>query len=188
MRVSSNMFISGRYYHIYNHASQNNLLFRDEADYHECIRLMDKYIVKDYISSVAICLMPNHYHFLFRQNSELPIYILLNKLWWAYSRYYNQKYMGKGSIFASKMQHIVVDKENYLCQLVGYIHLNPVKAGLALSPENWRWSNYSEFIGKRKLICTDTELLQNMIPFLSNYAEIIDNLLEDTELSRYMFD
>ena len=29
----------------------------------------------------------------------------------------------------------------------GYIHLNPVRAGLVSRPEDWRWSSYSEYAG-----------------------------------------
>jgi len=30
---------------------------------------------------------------------------------------------------------------------VEYIHMNPVKAGLVLKPEDWRWSSFNEYAG-----------------------------------------
>ena len=30
---------------------------------------------------------------------------------------------------------------------VEYIHLNPVRAGLAVHPQDWRWSSFLEYAG-----------------------------------------
>jgi putative transposase len=37
----------------------------------------------------------------------------------------------------------------YYTWLVYYIHLNPVKAGLCTSFEQWKWSSYSALVGER---------------------------------------
>jgi len=41
----------------------------------------------------------------------------------------------------------VVDKENYLLELSRYIHLNPVRARMVKTPEEYLWSSYREYAG-----------------------------------------
>ena len=43
-----------------------------------------------------------------------------------------------------------MEGESYLDRLTRYIHLNPVRAGLASHPGDYRWSSYREYIGLRK--------------------------------------
>lgn len=87
------------------------------------------------------CLMPNHYHILIR--TPLPNLSEgmrhLNSL---YTKYYNQKYKKDGALFRGRYKAILVDAENYLLRVSRYIHLNPVKAGLAKHPCQYRWSSY----------------------------------------------
>jgi len=45
-----------------------------------------------------------------------------------------------------------VDKDNYLLELVRYIHLNPIRAGRVVKPEQYRWSSYKEYLGCQKLV------------------------------------
>jgi putative transposase len=40
----------------------------------------------------------------------------------------------------------VVDKDNYLAQVVRYIHLNPVEAGLVREPESYAWSSHRFYL------------------------------------------
>jgi REP element-mobilizing transposase RayT len=126
MRLKSDSFYPGSYYHLYNHAAQNTLLYRDDEDYEKCLSLVKLHLSSSDFSVVSFCLMPNHYHFLIRQNSECPVFYPMNRIWFSYSKYYNKRYQGMGSIFAGRLQHILIDKEIYLHRLIVYIHLNPV--------------------------------------------------------------
>jgi hypothetical protein len=54
-----------------------------------------------------------------------------------------------GTLFEGRFRHAVVDREEYLSCLCRYIHLNPVKDGLVSRPEDWLYSNYLEWIGRR---------------------------------------
>ncbi|PKN72006.1 MAG: hypothetical protein CVU50_08950 [Candidatus Cloacimonetes bacterium HGW-Cloacimonetes-3] len=188
MRVKAVEFISACYYHIYNHASQSLLLFRDAEDYRKCLSLMTKYLDSTSFSMVAFCLMPNHYHFLIRQNGEYPIYQSMSKIWFSYSMYYNGKYGGKGSIFAGKTQHKHVDKDIYLLRLSAYIHQNPVSAGFVKSPEDWEWSNYQEWIGLRHTQLCDESICRAYFKDASSYREIMEKITALKHIEKYLLD
>jgi putative transposase len=188
MRIKSNEFENGRYYHIYNHAIANNLLFQDDEDYITCMNLITKYYNSDYNAILAFCLMPNHYHFLMQQKSDIPLFTFFNKVWYYYSLYYNKKHGTKGTIFSSKLQHIRIDHDVYLGYLCAYIHLNPVKAGLVESPSGWVWSNYLEFIEKRNIFPMDHTQRDMLFATSDIYQEIIKNLTLDKLDSKLLID
>src|SRR5262245_66268988 len=94
--------------------------------------------------------MSNHYHFVLRQNGEAKINNLMQAVFYNYSSSFNQIHNHLGTLFEGPFRAILIDKNNYLLHLCRYIHRNPLEAGIVVKPEQWHYSNYAEFIGKRK--------------------------------------
>jgi putative transposase len=150
MRCSKECFQKDAYFHIYNHSLDGLDLFRSDDDYILC---QNKFIQKLEIypaSVLAYCFMPNHFHFFIRQDSDKPIYRLFNDVFSGYVQIYNNKYKRKGRLFVDQLQHKIVDSNNYAIELCQYIHYNPKKAGIVTDIAGWEYSNYLEWIGKRK--------------------------------------
>jgi len=173
MRVKQVQFSQGSFYHLYNHAAKGELLFKDPKDYDTCINLLTKYINKDYFELGAYCLMPNHYHLLIRQLTSAQVTQPLFQIWQRYSRYYNKKYDQFGSIFCEKLQHVWINSENYLLTLCAYIHLNPVKAKLIVSPELWQYSDYLDWMGLRTSGLFNPALRNTYYHNNTDYQELI---------------
>ncbi|HEX7847567.1 MAG TPA: hypothetical protein VF476_17325 [Chitinophagaceae bacterium] len=52
---------------------------------------------------------------------------------------------------------------DYLLSCFSYIHLNPVKANLVSKPEDWPYSSYSDYIGKRNgSLCNIRETIERL--------------------------
>jgi len=64
-----------------------------------------------------------------------------------YSRQTNRKLGRRGHPFERRYKAILVDSNNYLLALIRYIHLNPVRAGLADDPRDYRWSSHGAYLG-----------------------------------------
>lgn len=178
MRLKSEEFVKGQYYHIYNHAVSNNLLFYDEEDYQMCLLRLSRYYDNEDYSILAYCLMPNHYHFLLYQKTDNSFSSSISRLWYSFSCYYNKKYSRRGTIFAGKQQHIGIRNEDYLKYLCVYIHLNPVKAKLVDSPEAWEWSDYRDWLGVRDGMFIDRELISHFFQTPADYQECINSLID----------
>jgi hypothetical protein len=65
----------------------------------------------------------------------------------AYSLRMNRRFGWDGAIFRDRYTNVVVDGDNYLKQLLAYIHLNPVRAGMCHGPEAHPWSSYRAHVG-----------------------------------------
>jgi REP element-mobilizing transposase RayT len=63
-------YLPGHYYHIYNRGASRTSIFFEPDNYIFVIRKMKKYSRELDLTFIAYCLIPNHYHFLIRQNSE----------------------------------------------------------------------------------------------------------------------
>jgi len=123
--------------------------------------------------------MPNHYHFLIKQDSDKPLFQLFNNIFSGYVQYYNRKYLRKGRLFQSPLQHIPINHDQYLIGLCIYIHYNPVKAGLVSRPEEWIYSNYLDWIDKRKSILFSKEIKEYYDISTKDYIRMMDSYNQD---------
>ena len=80
------------FYHIFNRGCSKEKIFRSDSDYRKLLHKMNVNKVKLNIEIISYCLLPNHYHFLLYQKSDLPISDLLRNVFNGYVQYYNRKY------------------------------------------------------------------------------------------------
>jgi len=90
---------------------------------------------------IAYCLMPNHFHLLLKQNSEIPISKLISKICTSFSKYFNLKYERVGSVFQDQFKSVLVESDEQIRWLIEYIHSNPVKAGIVSKAEDYLYSS-----------------------------------------------
>ena len=60
-------------------------------------------------------------------------------------------------MFQGRYKALLVDAESYLLELVRYIHLNPVRAGLVNDPADYPWSSHAAFLGLETIPWLTTE-------------------------------
>ena len=126
--------------HITQRAAGKEPLFLEDDDYLLMLALL-KEISQDYsLRMYAFCLMPNHIHLLFSPKED-NIYDAMRDLFSRYAMWFNRKYERKGHLFGSPYRQAICLDDSYLLAASLYIHLNPVKAGLAKTPQNYRWSS-----------------------------------------------
>lgn len=96
---------------------------------------------------IAFCLMQTHLHLALQQTAPDGISLFMQRVLTAYSKFFNALHKRKGPLTESRYQSRHVDSNEYLLHLTRYIHLNPVKAGLAVKAEDWEFSSYRNYIG-----------------------------------------
>lgn len=149
----------GGYFHVYNRGNRKQDIFLEDVDYIGYLARLREYKDKRKISIICYCLMPNHFHLLLRQDSEIPIFSFLQSLHTSYSMYFNNKYDKVGHLFQGAFKQKEIDKDEYLLHLSSYIHLNPLSAGLVSKLEDYQWSSYPDYIGAREGTLCDKEVI-----------------------------
>lgn len=150
----------GAFYHIITRGNQKQKIFKDKDDFlkyleilFECKKLYN-YLLYSYV------LMSNHVHLLI-ETLEIPLSKILQGVNQRYTMYFNKKYKTVGHVFQGRYKAILCDKDEYLLSLIKYIHLNPVRAKIGRTPNEYQWSShhcYTKESGKEGIVNTDQVL------------------------------
>jgi hypothetical protein len=90
--------------------------------------------------------MPNHFHLMLQQCEGGSISRFLQTTFNAYVQAFNRMENHSGTIFQGAAKGILIDSDEYVVQLIAYIHYNPIAAGFVKAQELWRYSDYQEWI------------------------------------------
>jgi REP element-mobilizing transposase RayT len=186
------IFSEGEYYHIYNRGCNRIEIFLSDENYNFLLRIL-KEMVRDFQTTViAYCLMPNHYHFLLRQDGEPSVGKLIQLMFNKYVKAFNIMSGRTGTLFEGPFKAIQVDKQEYLLHLCRYIHRNPLEAGLVHKLEDWQYSNYLEWIGFRQGTLWEKEFMKDNFSTCEAYKTFVTDYIspkqEDKEWQKYLHD
>ena len=147
MARKSRIHIPGGVYHVMLRGNGGQVIFPDPDDGKHFLDLLAEGTGRFGFRCHGYCLMPNHVH-LVLQVGAIPLSRALQNLSFRYSRHINARERRVGHLFQGRYKAILVDGERYLLELVRYVHLNPVRAGLTKTPEAWRWSGHRAYLGR----------------------------------------
>jgi putative transposase len=137
------------WHHVMNRARRGQDLFVDKADYQQFIDLLQEITDLLNVNVAAYCLMPTHYH-LMLQTPDANLPRCMRHLNGVYTQRYNVSHSCDGTLFRGRYKSILVDADNYVLQLVRYIHRNPLKAGLVKRLDQYVWSSHKGYLSKAK--------------------------------------
>ncbi len=167
----------GAYYHVYNRGVEKRQIFIDEADYKTFLGYLKLYLTKPNLQGLALkdshgrtippsrapknftndlelhsyCLMPNHFHFLLKQNDEMTMAEFMHSLMMKYVMYFNKKYTRVGSLFQGRYKCVRIESEAQFTYVSKYIHRNPLDLlPTGPGPEgliDYKYSSYQNYLG-----------------------------------------
>jgi len=139
------------YYHIYNCGNNKENIFIEEKNYAYFLSL-----VKKHLSSVCTILgyflLKNHFHLLIKTKENVEkkkISQSFSNLFNAYSKSINKQYNRSGSLFKDRFSRIKIEKEEYLINIIIYIHLNPVHHNFTDNFEAYKHSSFKALISDK---------------------------------------
>jgi REP element-mobilizing transposase RayT len=139
--------LEGGLYHVYNRFSSGEEIFatpEEAARFVELVRVAKR---RDGFLVYAWCLQSNHYHIALR-SSAVPLSRTMASIQGGFSRSFNRRARRSGPVWQSRYQARLVDDQRYFDQLVIYVHLNPVRAGVVRDPADHPLSGHRELLGK----------------------------------------
>ncbi|SIQ56031.1 hypothetical protein SAMN05880574_11652 [Chryseobacterium sp. RU37D] len=140
MKIRESHLEHDRFYHIFNRGVNSKLTFLSDENFNFFLRKTKTYILP-YFEIYAYCLMSNHFHFILKAKSEIDTSVnfkevglhseesffskAISKLISSYTQSFNKVYQRSGPVFESPFKRILIDSEEYLRNLIIYIHQNP---------------------------------------------------------------
>jgi hypothetical protein len=93
----------------------------------------------------AYVLMDNHIHLVLRR-MQRPLGLFMQRLLTGHSVTFNLRHERVGHLFQNRYKSLLCEDEDYLLELVRYVHLNPVRAGIVQEPGDFRWSSHRAYL------------------------------------------
>ncbi|RJX27755.1 MAG: hypothetical protein C4531_13010 [Desulfurivibrio sp.] len=173
--------VPGTLHHVIIRGIEKRQIVDDLEDRELFVSRMGKLAVETGTTVYAWALLTNHAHILLRSGAEgLPRF--MRRFLTGYAVTYNRRHNRHGHLFQNRYKSIVCDEDAYFKELVRYIHLNPLRAGLVKDPlalEKYSWCGHGVIIGKRKNDWQGREFVLNCFgrtarAAIRNYREFVE--------------
>jgi REP element-mobilizing transposase RayT len=151
----------GALHHIIVRGIERKRIFRSNKDRNDFLERIGDLLKDTATTCYAWALIPNHVHLLLRTGSA-PIATVMRRLLTGYAVNFNKRYHRHGHLFQNRYKSILCQEDTYLLELVRYIHLNPLRAGLVRDYETlcrYSYCGHSVLLEKKKNDWQDTDYI-----------------------------
>lgn len=183
MPTVKRVWYPGAIYHVTARGNRKSDIFYEREDYKvylDIIKEALEYYKENNYELICYCLMTNHVHLLFK-TTDKELGHIIGRINGRYAIYFNEKYGYVGHLFQGRYHCKIIRDDLHMIVESRYIHLNPVKAKIVKTPENYEWSSYSMYIGMRKIRLIATEKILgyfNKKDESNQYKEFIENQIK----------
>lgn len=139
----------GAVYHITSRGNDKKDVFMADRDREDFLNILKGVVSRYNWLCHAYCLMNNHYHLLV-ETPDGNLSIGMRQLNGVYTQRFNKRQGRVGHLFQGRYKAVVVQKDSHLLEACRYVVLNPVRANMAKSPDEWAWSSYLATAGYKK--------------------------------------
>jgi REP element-mobilizing transposase RayT len=177
-------WFQGAKYHITSRGNRKASLFLDDDDRNKYLSLIKETMNRYPFKLHAFCMMTNHTHLQLETSDTSPS-IIMSYLNTQYAKYFNKRHDYSGHVFEKRYGAELLDSLDYEFDVSKYIHLNPLKAGLVDTLEDYPWSSYHIYINgeSSNLIYTAYLLSYLPDPASKQYEEYVKSPHTDLFLS-----
>ncbi len=145
--------------HVMIRGIERRKIFRNNSDRDDFIDRLEVLCPTTQTSCYAWAFMSNHAHFLFRTGTA-PLSQLMRRLLTGYVIGFNHRHKRSGQLFQNRFKSIICQEDIYLLELVRYIHLNPIRAGIIKTLaelKSYKYSGHGSLMGNSKKKWQDTD-------------------------------
>ena len=128
-------------HHVYQRGHDRNIVFVCDADYQYYLSNLSRFKAEFGVKVYAYCLMTNHVHLLLQPSDKHGLSLLMKRLAGRQTRYRNKKEERRGTLWEGRFKSSPVDSSQYLKTCIRYIELNPVRAKMVVTADEFAWSS-----------------------------------------------
>lgn len=196
------LLVNNEFYHIFNRSINKEPIFVKQRDCQRSLKTISYYMFKNppirlsyflalgqekrfeitktfyskIVDVVSFALMPNHFHFLLKQNEDKGISKFLALFENSYTRYFNTKNNRQGHVFQGQFKAVRIEDDDQLLHVNRYIHLNPYSSYVVKTLadlESYPYSSFPEFLNSLPSKIYNKEIILDHFPAISKYKEFV---------------
>lgn len=202
------LLVNNELYHVFNRGVEKRTTFTNIREYHRALLTMDYYRFdrpplalgqmlnlarekrdlfltqlksgKKLVEIMCFCLMPNHFHFLLRQNEDNGIKTFVSNFTNSYTKYFNNKNDRVGPLFQGIFKSVRVEDDEQLMHVSRYIHLNPATNFLIDKEnlENYPWSSLKKYTSTNSNTFCETSTILKLFISPEEYMAFVSDQLD----------
>lgn len=157
-------------YHVMNRGIDKQDIFKEGYDYDLFERIITELNQEMDTEIYAYCLMNNHVHFLLKEKED-SISLFMKRLTVKYALWFNKKYDRVGHLFQGRFKSEAIDSQEYFLAAIRYVHMNPVKAGICLWPEDYPYSSYRNYFQNPLIAKEEVSEIISEVDFFALHKE-----------------
>jgi putative transposase len=131
----------GLLHHIMIRGIERRHIFMDDVDREDFIGRLSRLLPETLTQCYAWAFLSNHAHFLFRSGPG-GIAVVMRRLLTGYAVFFNKRHSRHGQLFQNRYKSVICQEDRYFLELVRYIHLNPLRAGIVSNLDELDWYSY----------------------------------------------
>jgi putative transposase len=175
--------LPGATYHVTARGNRRSRIFSDDKDRKVFLATLEHVVERFGWQCLAYCLMGTHYH-LVVNTPQANLARGMRQLNGVYAQAYNRRRSRGGHLFEGRYSSVLVQRDHHLFNVVRYVAMNPVAAGLCDRPESWPWGSHAETLGLRPRSFVDSAALLSLLSpspheALRLYHELIERDADD---------
>jgi REP element-mobilizing transposase RayT len=150
---------AGLLQHVIVRGIERSDIFNDDQDRQLFVARFATLLSETGVRCYAWALLSNHFHLLLMPTTT-SLSHFMRRLLTGYAMSFNRRHQRSGHLFQNRYKSIVCEEEPYLLELIRYIHLNPLRAGMVASLEEldtYPWAGHAVLLGHRQLAGQETE-------------------------------
>jgi REP element-mobilizing transposase RayT len=140
--------MEGGIHHVTARGDHKRPILEHERDRRSFLRRYGEVIERHDWVPLSYCLMTNHIH-LVVETPRCTLGLGARDLFSDFAKGHNQRRGEGGHVFQGRYDSRPVLTDSYFAQLLRYVALNPVAAGLSATPEAWPWSSHAALLAGR---------------------------------------
>jgi putative transposase len=127
------------FFHVTTRSAGGAAIFEDPIDRKVFLQILRRAIERHKWTCHAYCLMGTHYHVVLQTTVE-RLSAGMHELNGTYAQRFNERHGRRGHVFGARFSSWVIEDDEHFEATLAYVVGNPVRAGLVLSADEWRWS------------------------------------------------
>ncbi len=154
----------GALQHIIVRGIERKRIFVDDQDRDNFVDRLGTVLPESSARCYAWALIPNHFHLLLC-SGNVTISTVMRRLLTGYALSFNRRHRRHGPLFQNRYKSILCQQEPYLLELVRYIHLNPIRAGVVANYkalDKFAYSGHATILGQNPQPFQDVDTILMM--------------------------
>jgi len=133
--------VPGLTHHVVQRGNNKGAMFLEDSDYRLFLKFLRHEAMRSSVAIHAYTLMTNHFHLMATPADDSGLSTLMQSIGRRYVPRFNLKHQRTGGLWEGRFRSFVIETESYWLKCMRYVELNPVRAGMVLTAEEYRWSS-----------------------------------------------